>query len=190
MSEEPVIEERVPAAATKQERREQRQTEKEFVRERAEQARRLKTYAKTFMALLIAAGAVYAFVRFASRSAVSPEAVIARGGIHWHPKLTIFIKGEELAIPHNIGIGIRHETIHTHEDLPNLHLEFPGVVTKDDITLGRFFRIWGKRFDRECVVDRCNGPDGTVRFFVNGKSNDEFENYRMHDGDRIEIRYE
>lgn len=67
--------------------------------------------------------------------------VAAREGIHWHPKLTITIKGEKQTIPANIGIGPQYQSnplfdssmgmtaIHTHEDAKDgiIHLEFEGL---------------------------------------------------------------
>src|SRR3989344_1376127 len=70
--------------------------------------------------------------------------VIAQKGIHWHPRLEIFVKGERVEIPQNIGIAAVHAPMHTHDDLPIIHLEFGGVVREEDLVLGNFFRNWGK----------------------------------------------
>ena len=107
--------------------------------------------------------------------------VVATNGLHWHPQLQIFVKGERVEIPQNIGIGAVHQPIHTHDDLPIIHLEFQGVVRKQDITLGRFFDIWGKDM-------RSFGSN--MRMMVNGGENTEYENYIMGDGDKIELRYD
>ena len=107
--------------------------------------------------------------------------VIALTGLHWHTQLTIYVKGEKQEIPQNIGIGAVHQTMHTHADLPTIHLEFPARVTKDDLKLSRFFKIWGKDM----------GSLGTlVKMTVNGKENTDLGDYVMRDGDKIELRYE
>ena len=106
---------------------------------------------------------------------------LARNGLHWHPEITIYVKGEKIEIPQNIGIGAVHQPMHTHDDLPIIHLEFSGVVKEKDATLGNFFRIWGKDI-------RSLGTN--VKMTVNGKENMEFENYIMQDKDKIELRYE
>ncbi|HEY4490139.1 MAG TPA: hypothetical protein VJC12_02690 [Candidatus Paceibacterota bacterium] len=106
--------------------------------------------------------------------------IIAKGGIHWHPMLKIFISGKEYEIPQNIGLGAIHIPVHTHEDLPLIHLEFNGLVKKDDIKLGVFFRNWDK--DMHSI-----GSD--LKMTVNGKENSEYENYVMQDGDKIELYY-
>ncbi|MEY4747725.1 MAG: hypothetical protein RLZZ416_774 [Candidatus Parcubacteria bacterium] len=129
-----------------------------------------------------------------SRSiAGSDPDVVSVAGIHWHPRLAIYVKGQQIEIPANIGIGPRFAgtsgydpqmqmaAMHTHDDLPLIHLEFmSGPVRKEDATLGQFFKIWGKDM-------RSFGS--SMRMTVNGKDNTEFENYVMHDGDRIELRF-
>lgn len=120
--------------------------------------------------------------------------VIASGGIHWHPQLTIYVKGVKQDIPANLGIGAQFSgmngydpqmqmaAMHTHDDLPLIHLEFMGgPVRKEDVTLGQFFKIWGKDV-------RSLGTN--MRMTVNGKTSTDYENYVMHDGDKIELNYD
>lgn len=130
-----------------------------------------------------------------SRTHVSTNpALISKNGIHWHPTLDIYIKGEKLEIPANLGVGPQYTAMpsygnggmamtamHTHDDMPVIHLEFSGVVKKDDIRLGNFFRIWGKDM-------RSLGSN--MQMTVNGKESGEYENLLMHDGDKIEIHYD
>ena len=95
--------------------------------------------------------------------------------------LEIYVKGEKLEIPESIGLGAVHQPMHTHDDLPVIHLEFTGVVREDDLVLGQFFKNW----------QRDISSLGTnMSMTVNGETNTEFENYVMGDGDRIELRYE
>lgn len=123
-----------------------------------------------------------------SKEASIPEGeVISRSGIHWHPHLSIYIKGKQQEIPKNLGISGVHQPVHTHDSSGTLHLEIGGVVTKDETKLDNFFRIWGKKFSSECAIDECGGK---VIMLVNGKENKDFENYLMKDKDNIEIRYE
>src|SRR3989344_3271064 len=107
--------------------------------------------------------------------------IISRNGIHWHPLLEVYVKGEKIEIPQNIGLVGVHSPIHTHDDLPIIHMEFSGKVTEEDTKLRNFFKVWGKEF--LSFGER-------VTMTVNGQENTEFENYQMHDGDKIEIRYE
>lgn len=150
---------------------------------------------KTAVTIIVLAIALMITGLVVLRSSVSPDvSVISQDGIHWHPMLDIYVQGKEIEIPANIGVGPQYASapsygnggmamtnIHTHEDLPVIHLEFSGVVTEDDIRLGNFFRVWGKDM-------RSFG--GNMRMTVNGKESMEYENLVMHDGDKIEIRYE
>lgn len=149
-----------------------------------------KRIAKISVVVLAIGGSVGALVWYGATRPPIPESdILSRGGIHWHPQLSIFIQGEAQEISPNIGIGIRHESVHTHDTSGTLHVEIVGLVRKQDTTLGRFFRIWGKQFNANCVFEFCNGPDGTVHLIVNGQENKEFEHYPMKDKDKIEIRY-
>lgn len=108
--------------------------------------------------------------------------VISNRGLHSHPELAIFVKGEPIEIPQSIGLnGAAHNPIHTHDDVPVVHLEFESLVTREDTRLGEFFKVWGKDF-------REFGQNVTMT--VNGKESTEYENYEMQDGDKIELRYE
>lgn len=80
--------------------------------------------------------AVYVIFRFPSRPLLPADNILARGGLHWHPELYIKIKGEDVAIPANIGLdGPTHEFIHTHDVDHVIHVEHPGIVTKEDVKL-------------------------------------------------------
>ena len=119
---------------------------------------------------------------FWSKSLSSKDpSIIARSGIHWHPELEIFVNEEKIEIPENVGLIGAHSPIHTHEDLPIIHLEFDGLVREDDIKLGNFFKIWEKEF-------MSFGP--SVKMVVNGQENTELENYIMRDGDKVVLYYE
>ena len=107
--------------------------------------------------------------------------IIATRGLHTHPELKIFVKGEPVEIPPGVGIGAVHNPMHTHEDAPIVHLEYPAKVTKEDTRLGKFFAVWGKDF-------REFGQNVTMN--VNGTPNTEYENYEMKDKDKIELHYE
>lgn len=116
--------------------------------------------------------------------------IISRNGIHWHSELSIYINGVEQEIPANIGIGARHQPIHTHDASGVIHLEFQGIVKKEDTALGKFFKTWSKQFNQNCIFDFCNNENKKIKMLVNGKENTEFENYRMQNNDKIEIRFE
>lgn len=124
---------------------------------------------------------------------IPPDQIVAKSGLHWHPKLSVFIKGEKQEFTDSIGLGAVHQSMHTHtEDYKNgiVHMEMNGVVAKNDTKLGNFFRIWGRAFSSTQIFDKKNSEEGKVKMIVNGKENKSFENYLMKDKDIIEIRYE
>lgn len=140
---------------------------------------------------VVLVGAVFIFSKDIT-SSIPKDQIVTQNGLHWHPKLSIYIKGEKQEIPPNVGIGTVHQKIHTHEDATDgiLHMEMQGIVTKEDTKIGNFFRIWGKEFSLTKIFDKTNGSGGVVRMTVNGRENKDFENYQMRDGDKIEIVYE
>lgn len=144
------------------------------------------------LTVLFAMGAVFLLSKGENVN-VPEDQIISRKGIHWHPRLTITIKGEKQEIPADFGLGAIHLPIHTHAADNKegvLHLEMSGLVTQDEIRLRRWFQLWGKQFNSNCIFDKCNGSEGVVKMVVNGYENNEFENYLMKDGDRIEVKYE
>lgn len=154
--------------------------------------RKMKKTVKTAVLILIVAGIVFGLGWYLV-SRVEPakdSKLVSRYPIHWHPDLKIKILGEYQEIPANIGIGVVHQLIHTHDADGIIHIEPTGAVRENDIKLGRFFEIWGKTFNRDCIFDKCSDPEGELKMLVNGEQNFEFENYVMRDGDRIEIIYE
>ena len=120
-----------------------------------------------------------------SRSLSGSDAdVVAANGIHWHPRLALYVKGVQIEIPAGIGLDAVHLPMHTHdEDAKSgvIHLEFSGSVTTDDLKLGIFFKNWGKDM-------RSFGSNMTM--LVNGVPSTEFEDYVMRDKDVIELRYD
>lgn len=128
---------------------------------------------------------------------------ISQEGVHWHPQLSIYIKGEKQEIPTDIGIGPSYSSnrfydpmmkmtdVHTHTSDGVLHWEvMSGPVMKGHAKLKAFFDIWGKTFNSNQILDAKNGEGSTVKMFVNGQPNSEFENYVVKDKNKIEIRFE
>lgn len=161
------------------------------------------------IAAVIAIGAITAGVLYANKpktntTQTQPSGdIVSKDGIHWHPHLSIYIKGQKQEIPANIGIGKQYSSskwydsmmdmtdFHTHDNSGTLHWEvMDGPVTRDHVTLKAFFDVWGKPFSKDQIFDNKNGPDGTVKMTVNGQPNTEFENYQVRDKDDIVIRFE
>ncbi len=176
---------------TKHQRRLRHKQEKEADRNRTNTSRKIKRVSLWALVILLIGGGIGWLVWQAASHSPTPESdIVSRNGLHWHPQLTITVKGKEETIPQNIGLGAVHGPIHTHEDLPTIHLEMQGRVTKNDIRLGQFFKAWGKQFSATCLLDSCNGTDGRLTMTVNGQPNTEFDQYMMQDKDKIELQFE
>ena len=142
----------------------------------------MKRITKIALVVVIVGGSIVAFVWYlATRPPIPEGEILSRSGLHWHPELAIFVKGEKQEIPANLGIGAVHNPMHTHDSSGIIHLEFQGVVRKDDMKLGRFFEVWGKDFMEF---------GSSVKMTVNGEEDTKLQNYIMKDGDKIELRYE
>jgi hypothetical protein len=116
--------------------------------------------------------------------------ILTQTGLHWHTLLEIYVRGEKQTIPADIGIGGEFSTypmgmapIHTHSDANQgtIHLEFDGVVKKEDTTLGQFFKSWNKNINSFGTLSSMT---------VNGVENSDPVSYEMKDGDKIVLRYE
>ena len=114
-------------------------------------------------------------------SPITEGEIVSRNGLHWHATLAIYEKGIQQDIPADIGIGVAHMPIHTHDQSGTVHMEFAGLVRKEDLTLEQFFKNWGKDL---------KGLGGKMTMTVNGNDNAELGSYIMKDNDKIEIRYE
>lgn len=180
------MEENIPIEQlSKKEKRELKHQQKSERRESAVKKQTAKKYVTWGVATLVAAVLIGGLVMAYKNSPQIPESdIISRNGVHWHPALTIYVKGEKQEIPANIGLMGGHQPTHTHSEDSSqgiIHLEFEGLVRKSDTTLGQFFKVWNKDI-------RSFGP--TMKMTVNGVENTEYENYLMQDKDKIELSYE
>lgn len=169
---------------TKKQEKQLRRQEKMEARAAFAQKRGMGKLAKVIGWSALGVVVVGGLVWFVASRPTTPESeIVSRSGMHWHPELTIYVKGVKQEIPANIGIGAVHQPIHTHDDSDQgvVHMEFSGLARKQDTTLGQFFKNWDKDF---------YSFGATVKMTVNGKENTEYENYLMGDKDKIELWYE
>jgi hypothetical protein len=85
---------------------------------------------------------------------------------HVHAHLSLFVNGEQLAIPANIGIlqngnTFTFYTLHCHDATGIIHVEAAAPAT---FTLSQFFDIWGEPLSSTGAA----GHSGTVTTFVDG----------------------
>ncbi len=107
----------------------------------------------------------------------------------WKVGLLIYIYGEPIQIP--AGIGVFNETKSKLYTLSNDNIIYK--KGSEEATLGEFFKIWGKEFNRTCILDYCNNENHSMRMYVrkNGKwvENFDYDSYVLKNGDVILIDY-
>jgi hypothetical protein len=111
------------------------------------------------------------------------------GGAHIHPELAVYVDGEEVAIPVNIGIDPSQPPemmagLHTHDSSGVIHVENAAQPT-----LGQFFEIWGVPFSPDRLGPHEAGGDKIVRVWVDGEPSREFGDLVMEDGQEIVVAY-
>lgn len=177
---------------SKKERRELKRQRKQEERATRQNKKKVGKILKIIIWVVVVAGVIGGAVWLVANSPSIPEEdILSRNGFHWHTNVEVTILGEKRTIPANLGIGGGiHNSVHTHEPDNFIHLEFSGLVKKDELKLSRFFKVWREKFNSECILEFCNGEEGQVKMFVNGEENTEFENYIMQNDDKIEIKFE
>jgi len=104
---------------------------------------------------------------------------------HIHPHLQIVINGQAHEVPANIGIenNCLHP-IHTHDNSGIIHIESP---EKRDFTLGDFFTVWGKTFNKDQILDYKREGNHTIKVTVDGQDSQDFEKFILKDNQQIVI---
>ncbi|MCI0542476.1 hypothetical protein L0Y69_01820 [bacterium] len=124
---------------------------------------------------------------------IPEDEVLSRQGVHWHAELAIKIATTSITIPANVGISAASthpNNMHTHADDNIIHIEKTGIVRKDDARLKHFFEVWEKDFSKDSILGNAATGSSTIKMLVNGVENQDYGEYIMRDGDKIEIIYE
>jgi hypothetical protein len=102
-----------------------------------------------------------------------PELGAEQLAYHIHQNLNLFIDGNQVQIPANIGIAGASElaVIHVHPDSAGgsdnvIHIESPEQKL---FTLGDFFGVWGLKFTATSIGGYTNGGGKTVQVYVDGQ---------------------
>jgi hypothetical protein len=113
---------------------------------------------------------------------------------HIHAHLDVFVNGQLMYIPPQIGI-IPDKCIywlHTHDGSGIIHIESP---IKRDFTLGQFFDLWKSKLNNPKVFNNTfNKTDNSnmPQIFINGNKLPNGTNYRdikLHAHDEIALIY-
>ena len=89
--------------------------------------------------------------------------------LHHHTDLMIYIDGQPVTVPQNVGIDIASQLIaplHTHTDKGTVHIESTDANFRP--VLGQFFDVWGVYFTPTCIGSRCATGDQQLRVYVDG----------------------
>lgn len=113
--------------------------------------------------------------------------------LHTHSHLDIFVNGQPVEIPANLGLYPNKffvvSPIHTHDDAPGvIHVE--ADQSPFQMTLGNFFDIWQVRFTGSCMGGYCEDATHPLRVYINGvlQTGDPVD-IPLRDRDQIAIVY-
>jgi len=89
------------------------------------------------------------------------------GALHHHDLLQIYVHGESIPVPPDIGLtSSAGAPMHTHDATGVMHLESNQPF---DFTLGDFFDVWGVLLTDRCIGGYCSNGSDQLRVYVNGK---------------------
>jgi hypothetical protein len=153
---------------------------REEERQRAARMKRIMTISAIAVGVLVFAVLVYFVVRqsqsptrTAANAAYPPIDSIScdtneHADFHIHVHVTMYINGQRVTVPGNIGIAPDSSCLywlHTHSNDGVIHIEAP---TGHSFTLGNFLDIWGKRFLQLGYPSQLDQTDGW-QVYVDGK---------------------
>lgn len=112
------------------------------------------------------------------------------GGAHIHPSLSVYVRGEEVPLPPNIGIDPAQPPqamagLHTHDGSGVVHVE-----NAAEPTLGQFFAIWGVPLSADRLGPHEADGSDRVRIWVDGEPSTEFGDLVMEDGQEIVLAFD
>lgn len=112
------------------------------------------------------------------------------GGSHFHPGIAVFVDGEQVTVPANIGVDpalspTEMAGLHTHDTSGTIHNE-----AGENSTLSQVFAIWGVPFSQEQLGPHNAKGSKEVRMWVDGKPSQAFGRLKLEDGQQIVVSYD
>jgi hypothetical protein len=95
----------------------------------------------------------------------------AAGALHTHTRLEIWINGQPVEVPANLGFDPDRNALsplHTHEVDGIVHTESADPGFAPD--LGTLFDVWGLRLTGDCIGAYCAEGDRQLQVFVDGEA--------------------
>ena len=108
--------------------------------------------------------------------------------VHLHAAFMVYINDEQIDFSLPI-YQLKDQAVHLEDGIGDIiHVHDKGI------TMDFFFETLKVKFNRTCISIPIHGPfcntdDQKLSFYVNNKSNYEFENYEIRELDRILITY-
>jgi hypothetical protein len=97
-----------------------------------------------------------------------PELSDTAGALHHHVQMYIYVDGNPVVIPMNIGLSSQAASpLHTHDTTGLVHVE--SADPNFQPVLGQFMDVWGVYFTNTCLGDQCNEGNKQLRVFLNGQ---------------------
>jgi len=97
-----------------------------------------------------------------------PDLNDAAGALHHHIRLWIYVDGQPVVVPANIGLSPQAASpLHTHDETGLVHVESADLDFQP--VLAQFMDVWGLYFTQTCLGDACNDGDRQLRVFLNGQ---------------------
>lgn len=111
------------------------------------------------------------------------------GGEHFHPEIEVYVRGEQIEVPLNIGIDLAQPPtemagLHTHDTSGTIHNE-AGTGS----TLGQFFAIWGVPFSATQLGPYEAKGEQKVLMWVDGEPSDAYRDLELADGQQIVVAF-
>ena len=171
-------------------REERREKREDFVAKRSQQKRKNTLLAVGILGLigLIVGYASYEFVTMGTNTPGAPPGAGKLGDEHEHASLLVRIFGDKFDFSATT-YQIKSSWIHFEESDGNtIHRHSSGV------TLDYLFGTLGIGIDEDCYIfadgrQFCTNEDYSLKYFINGDSVNDINDYVIQDDDRILISY-
>jgi len=109
---------------------------------------------------------------------------------HFHPYLSLYVDGKQVAIEANAGIGTEvcdgMHVVHTHDSSGKLHVE---THEPAEVVLGVFFQILDVYLDDDGIFDKRVNETHELVMSVDGVVVDTYEEHILSDAQQIVIEY-
>jgi hypothetical protein len=119
-----------------------------------------------------------------------PQLTMEGQVMHIHQHLDIFINGQAVPVPKDIGINEAAgwlSQIHAHDNVGVIHVESPYVAT---FTLGQFFDLWGVKFAQDTIGGYVVDDTNLLRMYVNGELyTGDYRTFELGERQQITIVY-